>query len=64
MLSFTRSKGAYAGISLEGSVVPPDSAGNEAFYGRSVTPVDILVRQNVDARGTGPLRASLARMSR
>src|SRR5690606_7736275 len=44
MVSFVRSKGIFAGVALDGAVISPDDAANEAFYGRPVSPVDILVR--------------------
>lgn len=47
MVSFARSRGLYAGISLEGSVIKPSDERNEAFYGRRLSPLDILVRREV-----------------
>jgi lipid-binding SYLF domain-containing protein len=41
---FTRSKGLYGGANLDGSVISVDEKGNRAFYGRDVTPVEILVK--------------------
>jgi SH3 domain-containing YSC84-like protein 1 len=35
ILSYSRSKGAFAGISLKGAVVEPDNDLNRAFYGRT-----------------------------
>ena len=47
ILSFSRSKGLYGGISLEGAVVAVRDSLNEAYYGKQVTPTDILVRHEV-----------------
>ena len=47
VLSFSRSKGAFAGLTVEGSIVDPDDARNTAYYGKAVSPVDILVRHSV-----------------
>lgn len=33
ILTYSRSRGAFAGISLSGAVVQPDDTGNQAFYG-------------------------------
>jgi lipid-binding SYLF domain-containing protein len=33
MLSYSRSKGLFAGVSLKGSYISPDNNLNEAFYG-------------------------------
>ena len=48
ILSFARSKGAFAGLTVEGSIVEPDDARNTAFYGKAVSPVDILIRHSVN----------------
>jgi len=63
MISYARSKGVYAGISLAGVVIRPDTAANDAYYGRSASPVDILVRHNVDNPASASLRQSLNRMA-
>lgn len=34
ILTYSRSRGAFAGISLNGDVVQPDKSGNRAMYGR------------------------------
>jgi lipid-binding SYLF domain-containing protein len=47
ILSFSRSKGLYGGVSLDGAVVAVRSGLNEAFYGKPVSPADILVRHDV-----------------
>jgi lipid-binding SYLF domain-containing protein len=47
ILSFSRSKGLYGGVSLDGSVVAVRSGLNDAYYGRQVSPTDILVRRDV-----------------
>jgi len=42
ILSYSRSKGAFAGISLDGAVVQADHSGDEAMYGSDVTRQEIL----------------------
>jgi len=42
ILTYSRSRGVFAGISLNGAVVQPDDTGNEAMYGRGVSKEDIL----------------------
>lgn len=44
ILSFARSKGLYGGISLDGAVVATREGLNTAYYGRKVSPTDILIR--------------------
>ena len=48
VLSFARSKGAFAGLTVEGSIVEPDDTRNTAYYGKAVSPVDILIRHSVN----------------
>jgi len=42
ILTYSRSRGAFAGISLNGAVMQPDESGNMAFYGREANREDIL----------------------
>jgi len=60
ILSFSRTKGAYAGVSLEGSVIKTKDKWNEAYYGKAVRPVDIIVNRSVSNPGSKALRASVA----
>jgi lipid-binding SYLF domain-containing protein len=64
LVSFARSKGAYAGLSLEGVVIKPDSGANGAFYGRAVSPVDILITANARNPAAAPLQQSLRTIAR
>lgn len=47
VLSFARSKGAFAGLTVEGSIINPDNARNTAYYLEAVSPSDILIRHKV-----------------
>jgi lipid-binding SYLF domain-containing protein len=60
IVSYVRSKGAYAGISLEGAVIATRGKWNNAYYGKSVTPFDILVQNSVSNPGSGELRKALS----
>ena len=42
ILSYARSRGLFAGISLQGSTLRPDGGGNEDLYGRKVSPQEIV----------------------
>jgi lipid-binding SYLF domain-containing protein len=42
ILSYSRSKGTFAGVSVNGAVVQADHSGDEAMYGSSVTRREIL----------------------
>ncbi|HUL29300.1 MAG TPA: lipid-binding SYLF domain-containing protein [Thermodesulfobacteriota bacterium] len=60
-VSFSKTKGLYAGLNLEGSVVGVRDSLNKAYYGRSVRPADIIVRHTVSNKGSDQLRAALRR---
>jgi lipid-binding SYLF domain-containing protein len=62
-VSFARSKGLYAGVSLGGAVIAPDNDANAAYYGRAASPVDILVRHSVTNPDGRPISQMLAQMS-
>jgi SH3 domain-containing YSC84-like protein 1 len=62
-VSFAKSKGLYAGINLEGSYIGVRDSLNEAFYGKSVRPVDIIVRKEVKNSGADELRSALKNAS-
>ena len=49
ILSYSRSRGLFAGISLEGSTLRPDNGANEKLYGRSLTAKEILREGKVSA---------------
>jgi lipid-binding SYLF domain-containing protein len=57
--SFSKSKGAFAGMSLSGSVIDVRSGLNKAYYGKEATPVDILVKRSVSNKGADVLRGEL-----
>lgn len=42
ILSYSRSRGLFAGISLEGSTLRPDNGANEKVYGKKLTAKEIL----------------------
>ncbi len=60
-VSFAKTKGLYAGLNLEGSVVGVRDSLNKAYYGRDVRPADIIVKHTVSNRGADELRATLKR---
>lgn len=57
--SFSKSKGAFAGMSLSGSVIDVRSGLNKAYYGKETTPVEILVKGAVSNKGADALREEL-----
>ena len=55
ILSFSRSKGLFGGLSLEGAVVKVRGGYNEAYYGKKLSPSQILI----GGRATNPHAAGL-----
>lgn len=55
ILSFSRSKGLFGGLSLEGAVVKVRGGYNEAYYGKKLSPSQILI----GGRASNPHAAGL-----
>lgn len=47
ILSYSRARGLFAGISLSGAMVKQDKEGNRLLYGRQISARDILLRSEV-----------------
>ncbi|MGZ4854246.1 MAG: lipid-binding SYLF domain-containing protein [Candidatus Angelobacter sp.] len=47
ILSYSRSRGLFAGISLEGSTLRPDNDGNERLYGKGTTAKDVVINSAI-----------------
>ena len=47
ILSYSRARGAFAGISLEGSTIRPDKGANKQIYGRDVPAREIVLSRHV-----------------
>ena len=56
VLTYSRARGLFAGISLAGSTVRPDNSANEALYGKKVEAQDIVFK------GVVPVPASAQKM--
>ena len=54
-VSFVRSRGAYAGISMEGAIVKVNDDWNQAYYGKKVSPVGIVEKKLVSNPGSAEL---------
>ena len=44
LVAFSRARGLYGGVSLKGATLAARPVWNQAYYGRPLTPADILVR--------------------
>jgi lipid-binding SYLF domain-containing protein len=58
-VSFVRSKGAFAGISLEGAILKVNYDWDEAYYGQKVSPIGIIKQKLVSNPGSAELRNTI-----
>jgi lipid-binding SYLF domain-containing protein len=63
LVSFSRSKGLYGGVSVDGAIVATRSSLNSAYYGRDVSTQDILVRGSVSNPQAAPLAELIRKAS-
>lgn len=59
ILSYSRSRGLFAGISLEGSTLRQDNGANEKLYGRKISAREIVREQRVGVPASGQQLVSL-----
>jgi len=65
LISFSRAKGVYGGLNLDGTVVSVNGDWNDAYYGgRNLLPPDILIRKTVQSPKSTPLLTAVARAAR
>lgn len=66
ILSYGRTKGGlFAGLKVEGAIIKPAEKRNDAYYGKPVSPVDILVTGNVQVPPSGKdLLATAAKVAK
>ena len=53
MLSYSRARGVFAGISLEGSTLRPDAEANHRLYGKEASAQKIVLESKIDAPPAG-----------
>jgi len=65
LLSFTRSKGVYGGVNLDGTVVHANTKFNGEFFGakKEVLPPDIVMRHTDKSASATPLLNAVAKVA-
>ena len=63
ILSYSRSRGLFAGVSLEGATLRPDKEANWRIYGEYVSPRQILAREVAPPETTKDLTTALKKYS-
>ncbi len=61
IVAFERTRGLFAGVSLQGTVMSSDSGGDQVYYGQPVGPVDIVMAMRVNNPAADALRGVLMR---
>jgi lipid-binding SYLF domain-containing protein len=61
---YAKVKGAFAGVSVDGSVLDVRQQLNAAYYGQAATPLDILVRQRVRNPDATRLQTTMADLAK
>jgi lipid-binding SYLF domain-containing protein len=63
ILSYSRSRGLFAGVSLEGSTIRPDNEASERVYGREIKAADIVRSGKMSVPATGRHLAAVLQKS-
>jgi lipid-binding SYLF domain-containing protein len=61
LVAFTRAKGIYGGLNLDGTLINLTDDWNAAYYGKKVTPVDILIKGTVTSKGATNILADVGK---
>jgi len=64
ILSYSRAKGVFAGVALDGAVVQADKSGDEAMYGPNVNRHEILDGKVAVPASARPLLHEISRYAR
>lgn len=59
ILTYSRARGLFAGVSLEGSTLRPDGSANNHLYGRDITAKEIVLEHKVGTPEAGHLMVSV-----
>lgn len=63
VVAFARSRGLYAGLSLDGSLITVKSEWNAAYYGQPIAAQQLVLQNQGNNPGAAPLREMLGRFS-
>ncbi|MEO8752727.1 MAG: lipid-binding SYLF domain-containing protein [Casimicrobiaceae bacterium] len=64
LITFSRSKGLYGGLNLDGTVISTNDDWNKAYYGKPVTPPDILTLGSVSNKNASKLLADVTKAAK
>jgi lipid-binding SYLF domain-containing protein len=64
IVTFSRAKGLYGGVSVEGGAVLTRGSLNGAYYGKETTATDILIRGSASNPHADQLKAAIVKLAR
>jgi lipid-binding SYLF domain-containing protein len=64
LVTFSRAKGVYGGVNLDGTVIAPANDWNKAYFGKDVLPPDILIRMTAQNKQAAPLLAQVTKAAK
>jgi SH3 domain-containing YSC84-like protein 1 len=62
LIAFGRTRGAFAGMAVNGASIAISDTSNEAYYGKPVRPTDILIKKTVNNPASAGLRTAVANL--
>jgi SH3 domain-containing YSC84-like protein 1 len=62
LISYSMAKGLYGGFSVDGAVAGVRESLNQAYYGKPVSPTDILIKGAMKSPQASPLMAAVAKL--
>jgi len=63
LIAFSRSKGVYGGLNLDGTLVSSNDDWNKAYYGKPALPPDILVKGSASNKNADKLLSDVAKVA-
>jgi lipid-binding SYLF domain-containing protein len=64
LVTFSRAKGVYGGLNLDGTVIAIANDWNKAYFGKDVLPPDILIRRTAHNKQADPLLAQVTKATK
>jgi lipid-binding SYLF domain-containing protein len=64
LITFSRAKGVYGGLNLDGTVIAPSNDWNKAYFGKDVLPPDILIRMTARSKQADAILAQVTKATK
>jgi lipid-binding SYLF domain-containing protein len=63
IVAFAQARGLFAGIALDGSLISQRTEWNQSYYGKFLSPQEIVLNRQGNNQGADPLREILAELA-